>query len=575
MVKTYALLTLAQPQNLVATAVAGGALVNGTTYYYKIFACRNDTGAVTSSPRSAVASATCDAVNKSIQLDWNAIAGYTPSATRYNCYYILRNTTNDFTDGTGILLCSAANAPYFVATNTFTNTVVGVVQSTPNWVDGLPTILVGGGTAADPVLAYDIWQADIAAGWGRFKLAADTTAIEYGVNKKQGGFYYCHANIKFGFDVNNATTTTYFWHKNGGIILFGSSYVTTVCTFTFGTLMNTYDANPDQYGFFAVHGSVIQESAMAFNGIMKLYGMKLIKGGMNWPATISTFYDWAQPYSIPGLTLVTDSVVYDCDFPAKGNGYNVNGTGAMKSCRFGGLSPYSTTVTIEKPKVVSAEGLGLRNAGGLTIIEPTTTYTSHDIMWHTALTQIIVDGTFLSHSQTDNIPWLYLGYASGGMGTAGSLTFKSTLGMTIQDTTGQPISGASVVVVNAVGTTVATGTTDASGVYNPGILTAKILVPLISKTGYEGYSPKSENTMVTDGVLRRDMYTPHTVTISKSGYKTKTIKYTINKKMTEVETLEKQIPIYNVINGDGVKQVLNAYPTSPQNSVLLDVIDES
>ena len=227
MANTFALLTLAKPTGLTGSLQAGGNLASNTTYYYRVFACRNEGMNITTfSPRSDTFSITTDAGNKTVALSWTAIPGYSPSADKRNSYHLLRNTADDFSDPVSCLLCtgSSSSGSLDITTNSYNDTNVtnyGLGQ-TVNYKKGLPTILVSGGTSGTPLLMYDIWHADIANGWGLVFPAADLTAIEYDVWKKNSGIYFVHANLKIGFNASNVNTTTYFKHNNGAIILYGS-----------------------------------------------------------------------------------------------------------------------------------------------------------------------------------------------------------------------------------------------------------------------------------------------------------------------------------------------------------------
>jgi len=112
------------------------------------------------------------------------------------------------------------------------------------------------------------------------------------------------------------------------------------------------------------------------------------------------------------------------------------------------------------------------------------------------------------------------GIWSSWNGTAWHIYERYTLDLRITDVNNVGIVGATVTITDKDGTAV-TGspfTTDASG----DIAQAKCLKS-------HGYS---------DGVsVIKDEYNPHTVTISKVGYKTRTIKYTMDRKREEIEKL--------------------------------------
>jgi len=90
----------------------------------------------------------------------------------------------------------------------------------------------------------------------------------------------------------------------------------------------------------------------------------------------------------------------------------------------------------------------------------------------------------------------------------------------VQDRNGNGISGATVVLIDKNGTELFNGSTDASGDITEQIVT------------YQKYEKDgiSTSTITTT-------YSPHTVTISKPGYKTRVVKYTMDRKREEVEKL--------------------------------------
>jgi hypothetical protein len=89
----------------------------------------------------------------------------------------------------------------------------------------------------------------------------------------------------------------------------------------------------------------------------------------------------------------------------------------------------------------------------------------------------------------------------------------------------EAISGASVVIIDYTGATILDTTTDVNGEITGLYLDERVYE---SSGGWDESSPLINNAK-----------TPHTVTISKSGYITKTIKYTMDRKREEVEVLEK------------------------------------
>ena len=114
-----------------------------------------------------------------------------------------------------------------------------------------------------------------------------------------------------------------------------------------------------------------------------------------------------------------------------------------------------------------------------------------------------------STSDSWNIHWTNVS------GTANKLYRQYTFNLKVVDRDGNPISNATVVINEQDGTEVFSGTTDANGDITQQDLKYKTYVSSTTTT-----------------------HTPHTITISKTGYKTKVIKYTMDRKREEIEVLE-------------------------------------
>jgi len=130
-----------------------------------------------------------------------------------------------------------------------------------------------------------------------------------------------------------------------------------------------------------------------------------------------------------------------------------------------------------------------------------------------------------------------------------------TLDLKIQDRAGNPISGVNIIIKDSSGTQVYSGTTDDGG---------NIPQQNLTHRGYfnETYSTGGLKTYVmSDATLK----TPHTVTISKKGYQTKTVKYTMDRRREEVEVLE---PAIDVLTPMGERIYKNLKPEDGQNKSL-------
>lgn len=528
MAKTIGLYSLAAPTNLALSLVDGGSLAPNTTYYYQILACQSKFGSVVFSPRTATVSITTSDTKKSIKLDWTAIPGYSPTGAENNSYHILRNTSDSFLDVERVLMMegSSDSVSKRVTTNTFTDTGVDDVDHYfPNFKGGLPTIYVTTG-ANEWVSMYDIYLADIAGSWGgRVLPAVNTAFVDYGSDKITGGNWYSVANIAIGYDSAGAAATGYFSHLAGAITVWGAMSSSASAYVKWGLLANTEDANPNLRSFLITYGAYFQSGTL--NGVLSLYGLSNTIGGYGF---LSDYFQYNNNgYNTPVLNPSVGSVIYDCDFPFV---LETKGTATNKGCRFGGIRFASVNHSPVGAKMSAGEGLGLRHTTGQTVVEPKITYAQQDIIWGTNLTQIVIDGTFLSHNRTDNQPWMHLGYTVTGGGT---LTFKNTLKLHVKDNLGANLSGAAIVIKNFAGTTVSSGSTGADGKYDAGALINRIL------TGVSGnYGAALEDTHVASGYITRVLSNPHTLTITKAGYQDYRDVITIDRKM-DLEVAMKRI----------------------------------
>ena len=384
MAKTIGLYSLAAPTNLTLSLVTGGSLLPNTTYYYQIFACEYKFGVAVFSPRTATVSITTDSTKKSIKLDWTAIPGYSPTSAENNCYHILRNTSNSFLDTDVCLMMTGSSdvASRKVTGVTYTDTGSNHVDHyIPNFKGGLPVIYVSTG-ADEWASMWDIWQADVAAGWGRVLPAMITAFVDLGADKVIGGNWFSMANIAIGYDSTGAAATGYFSHQAGAVTVWGAMGSSASAYVKWGLLANVEDADCRIRSFLVNYGASFQTAV--FNGVLSFYGLSNITGGGGW---VSDFFQYNNGGG-NGLTLnpSAGSVIYDCDFPMVLNGWPAQGTATNKGCRYGGLSIQAATHVVSQARLTQAEGAGLRLANNQSIIEPTVTFSGYDVAWKTQYT---------------------------------------------------------------------------------------------------------------------------------------------------------------------------------------------
>ena len=236
MAKTVAITELLPPTNLAPTLVAGGSLVAGTTYYYRMVAVemsgsngRVDSCYAISAP-SAEVFAVCDAVNKSVKLDWTATAKI--KAGGYLGYLIFRTTVSgDYGTATNKLIFSTAvppeGFPTLPATSAITFTddgtrTMGAAVLPPL---GSPLVEVDGGTTSDRIDEEFIYQAFVTAGKTNFATKIDTIAGALGIHYSFRGFF------RFSYLVQA------FWKINPSRVVYieGQIRVNTSSDFIMGT----------------------------------------------------------------------------------------------------------------------------------------------------------------------------------------------------------------------------------------------------------------------------------------------------------------------------------------------------
>lgn len=565
--------SLATPPQISESGV--GYLTASTTYYYKIASMAYDgvmANAYNNWMRSvpcAEVSATTTAVKRSIQIDWTSTPTYptrqvwrTPVSGDYtgasrpeyradlmdtdaqavNANYFnplcADSDTRTYTVDNGLCMNFSYNSTYTYLGNFLNNWY-------RDYARGL--ITVSGGDASTKASFEDIYLADVAGGWNTF------TKTLQGVNAFRNEIYTCHDNLK----IDNYFNDSFFYFFSDSCVK-----IVSTATATFGTRGTSYG---EVYGggSFVFQGQRMDQNVAWDFYNSKFYASHFVQSSYyqgNTYASFPRFYDSCE--------------LYDCV---------IEGVGVLEACSFNGTNIIMDGLMLYQPRyglivastaasTLSAKRLIIMNGGNAAIYgnwSSGTNITFRDFELRNN-TVVLIQYSTSDPTITVNFVNLVIKAAATGqldkakIGPNWTIYDKYEFNLKVVDSTGTAISGATVTITDAEGTLLSTLTTNATGdITQQDVSYRKYRPGTLFSATYHQYYPD----VITE-------YSPHTVVISKAGYKTKTVKYTVNRKMTEVETLEKQIPTYNLISGDNVKQVLNAYPTSPQNNVLLDVIDE-
>lgn len=320
----------------------------------------------------------------------------------------------------------------------------------------------------------DILTADVAGSWDVF-------------TEPVSNVYKCLAMLHIG----DGSTTTTFSDTEKIVYMYWFWKVTAAATITFGQL-ETIGGNKGWDGCHFYHCQYGWDTRWTdFSGTHNFYGCTLNAlttgdSDIVFNAGTTTLYDTDIVGVNIGPNFAGGTITLVRGFFA-GRSYSVsfNVIGTYTDCQF-------VNVHLTKNNLIFDGATGSKlNVSG---------FTGGRIFY-------LVDSTFNSFAY------------SGHAGTELDIYVKYRFDLKVVDNNGDGISGVTVTIDDSEGTEVFSGSTDGSG-----DITQQQLV----KELREATRPDPET--VTSK-------TPHTVTISKAGYATRTIKYTMSKKREEIEKL--------------------------------------
>jgi len=368
----------------------------------------------------------------------------------------------------------------------------GGAQSTQKVEAGDNKIVVTGGTSGDRITIKNIYDESMSQGWGVVERVANILSRAWYYTNWYVPIYVCSAKIEIGDGTNQdyfaLYTGTYeranlYMNGNGNYISFKKTDVTLG---TSGGIMTRLFNQPQGYDTAAL------------------------------------------PFVSGGSTITADT--FELIFSSRMSFDNVTLTGAhtFTDCIIGGFNQVAIKIS---------GATFIRTYFRRTVqVSGACTFSNLflDISSFGATTSVDIDTfEFLSGSGRFNISgWQAIVNAINGTGVTSvyfnninqTLNLKYDFDLKVVDNNGNGISGATVVINDVDGNEVFNGTTDGNG-----DITQQ---QLVWKTVYSGDVGKG-----THSINEMDTKTPHTITISKSGYKTRVIKYTMDRKREEVEKL--------------------------------------
>lgn len=213
MPKVYAFQDMTKPASITGTAVAGGTLAENTTYYYRVIGTREASGATASywvgkTKSSDEFSVTTTATNKSVQISFTQ-----PSGEGLLSYRIFRSTIPGgmLNNSTSCIAFYPKDVTYRSGTTiTFTDTgYANVGGNTFLNIDTDPhgVLTLTGSATGDRYSIVDLYNADVAGGWGVIKkLDAHTYLVNCYVKMQSQFWNDTFKNIIWadGYDASSA-----------------------------------------------------------------------------------------------------------------------------------------------------------------------------------------------------------------------------------------------------------------------------------------------------------------------------------------------------------------------------------
>ena len=338
-------------------------------------------------------------------------------------------------------------------------------------------IVVTGGTSGSPITWADIVAADAAGGWGRITTLNATAPKQYLVATD--------TRIYIG---DGGTTATYVAIEQCQIV-FTTGYFLLNSGATVGNaVLRIGSTNNETYGAsVSIRGLTTDPFCRIGTGTLLIYWSTLV---------------YLSSIANSGVVITVD---------------HSSISGSLSSYYFQNTNLAATYSILSRLLVNDASPTISITGGSLGVVD-----SNKDI----ALRDLNNFLQLVTHKSATPATWsLYdADYSSAlvfslGSGTPATINDYKTFGLTVQNSAGTKISGAAVVVKNSAGTTVYSGTTDANGQ----IPNQDILFRVRSVTANNTFSD--------------DTRTPHTVTITATGYPVRTLILDMSSKHVDVEVL--------------------------------------
>jgi hypothetical protein len=447
MAKTINRITAAAPTNFGAALASGGSLSVGTTYYYRVLTVRkefSDRMFAVSAP-TAEQSVTPTAGNQKANLSWTAAAnawGYLVQRTTTSGAYPVGGTNSlQIQGGWGVSYPTVTTLTSLTDDGGVSNVRFNAynLDLSRQW----PIIEVYG-SANDLITLYDILQADTAGGWGDLVinasagLAAYTNAtwVDEAPYLLQGSLYVhdCQFRLRSVLSIINGTP---YFDAATATLLFGSgtTYYTPQILYLTPRAFCYTTNNSTQAGYYFTKLSI---GGKDNNSLIKNFICRVLT-----QSTISPYFSSFLNQDGLSADAVYEDSIMGKGGAGSGGGFNVPSK-SMKRLILEALTPSADLKDFE----VKGTFITMNNA--TSVFRAVTRYvnsTAYDIQIGATLGHAFEDCTFESRGQTDNKPAYY--YYTTQLTSA--VIFRNTFKLKVCNAAGNPMSGAVVTLVDALG----------------------------------------------------------------------------------------------------------------------------
>jgi hypothetical protein len=517
---TYTKKSVGTTTDLTAVPASGGSLTASTQFWFVVVPIDKNTSYATTSAAigkpTNIATATTDATNKTINLSWSACTnalgyivywtktdpGTNPSSFNYDCYQVKSTETTAYnvsvtTNSFSFTRETITGVPPVSVPYTNVSAFVQIID------DNCDYITISGSSDSDRASIEKLYQYCVANSWDSVQKTHDRT-------------YYIKANITIG-------SSSVFESKNELIYSIGSFIVASSGISYFGTGTSELDPN-NGTTWISLAGNGAAWNKDFTPGIARMFNFHFrnIRQGYISPSTSMTKYT--------SVTLNTDFQVANCVFDS------------LQYLDFAGTALSTSYV---KDTVVSNSRWAWRFATDLSqatfdnifsINSGTGMYLRYNAVAKgfnlkgvNAVAAIAINsaedlGATLIDSNLDwSFASLFSWYLQGKTPTGNEyIRNKYTILLTVVDESNNYIEGATIKMTNKDGTQEFLAVTDENG--------------KIEELALAGVHRSKPVTTTNTGVYTS--YSPFTLTIKKSGYKTYLSRFTLSKKFDEIITLK-------------------------------------